>query len=90
MLHVKSKAAGDPRVFAVGFSAGSGSVTKYVSEKAGDCVLNGAVSVANGYSVRTGMAWVHKKTWMLERCASFEPLTLPSVWAIPCSQLLPM
>lgn len=67
VLHVKSTAAGDSRVFAVGFSAGSGSVTKYVSEKAGECVLNGAVSVANGYSVRTGMAWVHKKTWMLER-----------------------
>lgn len=57
------------RVFAVGFSLGSGSVTKYVSEQGENCLLSGAVSVANGYNVKTGMAWVHNQTWMLERCA---------------------
>lgn len=66
---MKKKARGSSRVFAVGFSAGSGSVTKYVSEQADDCLLSGAVSIANGYNVKIGMTWIHNKTWMLERCA---------------------
>jgi predicted alpha/beta-fold hydrolase len=66
--YVKNVRGANSRVFAIGFSAGSGSVTKYVSEKGADCLLSGAVSIANGYSITRGMAWVHNKRWMLERC----------------------
>ena len=59
------------RIFAVGFSAGSNCLTKYVGEKGAGCQLAAAVSVANAFDIKRGLAYVRKHARLLDRCASF-------------------
>jgi predicted alpha/beta-fold hydrolase len=66
--HVLRKAKLRHRVYAVGFSAGSNCLTKYVSGMGSRCPLSGAASVANGYDIKVGLEHVAKKAWMLDRC----------------------
>lgn len=66
--HVLSK--GIPHVYAIGFSAGSNCLIKYVGETGAKCALKAAMSVANGYDISNGLSYIRKNAWMLDRWAA--------------------
>lgn len=66
--HVLSK--GNSDVYAIGFSAGSNCLMKYVGETGTQCPLKAAASVANGYDISNGLNYIRRKAWMLDRCAA--------------------
>lgn len=68
VAHVR-RVQGEGRIFAVGFSAGSNCLTKYIGEKGKSCCLSGAVSVANAFDIRKGLDYVRKHARLLDRSA---------------------
>ena len=68
--HVRAVQDEACRIFAVGFSAGSNCLTKYVGDKGAGCQLAAAVSVANAFDIKRGLAYVRKHARLLDRCAS--------------------
>jgi predicted alpha/beta-fold hydrolase len=67
--HVRKVKGGHCRLFAVGFSAGSNCLTKYVGEKGTHCKLAAAASVANGFDIRKGLVYIKHHARLLDRCA---------------------
>lgn len=56
------------RLFAVGFSAGSNCLAKYVGETGAACPLTAAAVVANGFDIRKGLEFIRKNARLLDRC----------------------
>eukprot|EP00892_Ulva_mutabilis_P004487 jgi/Ulvmu1/240/UM001_0244.1 len=63
--HVLSK--GNKDIYAIGFSAGSNCLMKYVGETGMACPLKAAASVANGYDISNGLNYIRRNAWMLDR-----------------------
>jgi hypothetical protein len=68
--HVRATQGPDCRLFAVGFSAGSNCLAKYVGETGRQCPLTAAASVANAFDIRLGLAYVRKHARLLDRCVT--------------------
>jgi predicted alpha/beta-fold hydrolase len=66
--HVRATQGPAARLFAVGFSAGSNCLAKYVGEMGKQCPLTAAASVANAFDIRLGLAYVQKHARLLDRC----------------------
>ena len=66
--HVRARQGHAARLFAVGFSAGSNCLAKYVGEMGAACPLTAAAVVANGFDIRRGLEYIHNKARLLDRC----------------------